>query len=410
MVRFIGARTSLVVAVVLAISGCAAASDPSPLGKVAGIGGGCYPAPAAAGGPLPFSLGDVSAAPGTDQAWILGGTPTGPGPYKRQYLLHVNGLTWTKELTFPRDEHPTGVSAIFGNSVWIWGYEGRYLDDSRKDKPFIDMLSVDGIDDDSAPFLSRVFVTDLAADGDDDAWLAGRSYSVTGQDQGLVVARWDGTTWHRVQLPAQVAAVEGLSDSGPSNAWAVASRGFGVGQWLLHWNGVAWSTSYTPPSGLATHGRVPQDLTVTSSGGHGWATFTEAGTDSGSNPRPGPEARTMSAYYNGRTWRTISLPAIARPYGLAEVTMGGGDAWAITKSRNIDAVMYSHQGGYWCAQNLPHQHHPACLPTSISAASPDYVLADTAFSSAPCRSSYAFVYDGQRWRPLKGSPPPRSSR
>src|SRR5437879_3721484 len=110
-------RACLVVAVLLAGSGCAAAHGHDPLGRLARGGGGCYPALAAPGGPLPFSLGDVSAAPGTHQAWMLARTPLGLSPYSRQYLLHVSGLNWTKTLTFRRDVHPAGVSAVSGIST-----------------------------------------------------------------------------------------------------------------------------------------------------------------------------------------------------------------------------------------------------------------------------------------------------
>lgn len=397
--RIVRWRAFLVAAVMLAGSGCAAGSGHDPLGGFA-RGGGCYPTPDAAGRPLPYSLGDVSAAPGTHQAWMLGGTPLGLGPYSRQYLLHVSGRNWTKSLTFRRDVHPAGVSAVSGLSTWIWGYQGRYLVDWQKDRPFLEQLTTDGIDQVHTPFLARVFVRDLVSDGYNNAWLAGQAYGTTGPSRGLVVAHWDGKTWHRVQLPAGIGAMGALSIPGHSSAWAVASAGFGVSQSLLHWDGVAWSTSYTPSPSLATHGRVPQAMTAASSGRRAWVAYTEASTDSGSNARHGPEPRTISAFYGGHKWRAVPLPAIARAYGLAKITMTDGDAWAITEGKNIGAVLYSSQGSGWCTQALPHQYHRACQPTGISAASPTYVIADTGFSSAPCHRSYAFVYDGHRWRAL----------
>ncbi len=90
--------------------------------------------------------------------------------------------------------------------------------------------------------------------------------------------------------------------------------------------------------------------------------------------------------------------------GLAGVAMSGGDAWAISAYQNVGGILFSRLGSDWRVQALPHGRHRACIPTSVSAGSPSYVIAVTASSSGQCRLSYAYVCDGHRW--LSANPHP----
>src|SRR6266568_2586545 len=63
-----------------------------------------------------------------------------------------------------------------------------------------------------APFLARMLISDVATAGADDAWLAaGGGLDRSGRFRRLVAARWDGTSWHQVPLPAGVRALYSLS-------------------------------------------------------------------------------------------------------------------------------------------------------------------------------------------------------
>jgi hypothetical protein len=192
--------------------------------------------------------------------------------------------------------------------------------------------------------------------------------------------------------------------SGPADALAVAGRGFLAWQWLLHWNGVAWSRSYRPPASLSRAGSVPVGMSVASSARQAWLVYTEVSDNSGSNAPPGPAPRPISAYFDGSLWRMVRVPAVGST--LAKVTMAGPDAWAIAGwGKQIRGILHSHLASGWSIQPLPHpRHYPACPPSDISAASPTYVIAVSALSSGPCQRSFAYVYDGHRWRSANPHP------
>jgi hypothetical protein len=405
-----GSRLGVCVATLalLAAAGCAPERGPDHGGRqpqrspgAAGPGGpgaGCNFAPAAVGGPLPVNLVDVSAVRGRRQAWAVAGRPDDPFG-AGNYLLHVSGRTWTTAATFGRDIHLTGVSAVSGNAAWVWGSEGH---DSAWNsfRPFLALVSGGVITRPLTGLPRGVGASVMASDGAADTWLVGGVRGRHGQPLA-VVARWDGRSWHEVPAPPGAGAAFSLSLSEPSDVWASVSSGFNIDPWLAHWNGTAWSMAYAPPAGLAVGGRVPQAMRAASSPGRAWVTYTEAGTNSGSNER-NPIPETFSAYFDGSAWRMVPVPATAE--GVAGVTMSGGDAWAISAYHNINGVLYSHLGSAWCVQHLPHGSRLACAPTSISAASPTYVIAVTGRSSGRCRRSYAFVYDGRRWRAVNRRP------
>ena len=387
-----GARSGACVAV-LALLWAAGCAPVSP--GAAGHASGCGSAPrTTAVSPLPFNLIDVSAVPGTRQAWALGGRYS-VSFAAGNYLLHFSGRHWTKVATFRRGVHLKGVSAVSGSAAWVWGDEGHgdYWPSFRQ---YLALVSGGVVRPVRAALLSGVYVSAMAGDGAADTWLGGAASDRHNRFLGPVAAWWNGTAWHRIPVPPGARAIQSLSTSGPSDIWAVASKGFLVGQWLAHWDGAAWSRAYRPPRSLARDGRVPQDMSAASSPGRAWVAYTEAGTNSGSNAT-NPPPRTISVYFDGSTWRLVPVPAIADS-GLAEVTMSGADAWAITAYKNINGILYSHLGGDWCVQRLPHVRHLACFPKGISAASPTYVVAVTSQSSGACRQSLAYVYDGHRWR------------
>ncbi len=213
-------------------------------------------------------------------------------------------------------------------------------------------------------------------------------------------ARTCGWWWRGGTAGAR--AVWSLSASGPADAWAAASAGFAVNPWLVHWDGTAWSRVYRPPASLATAGRVPLDMAGASSPDRAWVAYSEAGTNSGSDSH-NPPPRIYTAYFDGSTWRMVPVPPVVEE-GLAGVAMSGGDAWAISAYQNVGGILFSRLGSDWRVQALPHGRHRACIPTSVSAGSPSYVIAVTASSSGQCRLSYAYVCDGHRW--LSANPHP----
>ncbi len=382
---------------VLVLPGGAGCAHGSP-GTVAG--GVCSSAPgtAAAGG-RPPQLMSVSAAPGTRQAWALGQFVM-PAQGLVFYLVHFSGLYWAKAVTFAPEFQLDGVSAVSGNVAWLWGYDQPGAD-FTSDRPFLARMSDGVVRQVHQAFLKNVYVWALASDGSAEAWLVGGARDRHGRFEGVVAARWDGTSWHQVPAPAGVAGsasdgLTSLSISGRSDAWVV-SRPVPVKPRLLHWDGMTWSRSYAPPASLSRSGSVPSGMSVASSPGHAWVVYGEGVDNSGSSAPVGPPPRPFSAYFDGSTWRRYVVPTGFS--SLTGVAMAGGDAWALGKLHNDNPeILYSHQGSGWCVQPLPRPHHPGCNPasSSISAASPTYVIAVSL--------CYAYVYDGHRWRSVSPRP------
>ncbi len=384
--------------VMLTLPGLAGCAQGSP-GTVPAAVGCATPPQAGPGSPLPFNLVDVSAVRGTRQAWVLAGRYADPAK-EGSFLLRVRGLSWTTAATFGRDIHLTGVAALSASAAWVWGTEG-HADEWNTYRPYLALVSAGVVRPAGAGLPAGVFVGSIAGDAAGGTWLAGVARGRPGQASRQLMARWNGTSWSEVPVPAGPGVAVALSPAGPSDVWAVLGQGT-VHPWLAHWDGTAWSRAYAPPASLATNGRVPQNMAAAASPGHAWVAYTEGGTNSGSSGR-NPLPLAISAYFDGGTWRMVPVPASAGG-GLAELAMAGGDAWAITASHNISGILYSRLGSAWCVQHLPHGRHLACLPTSISAASPGYAVAVTSFSSAPCRRSYAYIYDGHRWRTAEPHP------
>ena len=380
-------------AAVLGIVGCG-----SPAETAAASASCTTPPQIGPGRPLPYNLVAVSAARGTRQAWVIAGRyddPFGEG----NFLLHLSGLSWTKVATFGPDIHLDGVAALSATKAWVWGKQG-HAEQWNTYRPYLALVSHGVVRQIRAGLPAGISVGLIASNGATDAFLAGVAAGQGGRRGRAVTAVWNGTSWSAVPAPEDAGAILGLSVAGRSDVWAVLSKGFDVHPWVVHWNGSSWSRAYTPPSRLATMGRVPQHMSAASSSGHVWVAYTQAGTNSGSNEH-NPVPRTFSAYFDGGPWRMVPVPGRANE-GIAGLTMSGGDAWAIAY-QNINGILYSHLGGSWCVQHLPHGRHLACMPRSVSAASPSYVVAVTSRSARPCRVSYAYVYD-HRWRTANSIP------
>ncbi len=382
----------LAVLALLGGAGCASGS-----GGVIAAGGACGPAPGtAAVSALPPRLEAVSAAPGTRQAWAVGERFVAAGP-NVDYLLHFSGLTWSTAVTFRPGIALNGVSAASGSAAWVWGYDvpGKSI---ASERPFQALVSGGAVHQVRTASLSSVDVWAMASDGAADTWLTGGARDQRGRFIGAVAARWNGTSWQREPAPARLSQATSLSTSGPSDTWA-AAKGTGARQWLVRWNGAAWSTAYTPPASLSRAESLPGGMSVATSPGHAWVVYNEEVLMDPESGRPIPP-RPVSAYFDGGTWRVAAVPRAFA--SLTDVTMSGTDAWAIGDASS-PRLLHSHQGSGWCVQSLPRPLHAACSPRQIvgvSSASPTYVIAVTASTPVGSRCSVAYVYDGHRWRPV----------
>jgi hypothetical protein len=174
----------MTIAALLGAAGCAPASPgwAGPGGRAA-----CNSAPAAAGGPLAFSLVDVSAVRATRQGWVVAGRPDDPFG-SRNYLLHVSGRAWTTAATFGRDIHLSGVSAVSGIAAWVWGNEG-HDDEWNTFRPFLALVQAGVITRLLAGLPGGVGASFMASDGAADTWLVGGVRGRRGPKPGNPIAR-----------------------------------------------------------------------------------------------------------------------------------------------------------------------------------------------------------------------------
>jgi hypothetical protein len=319
---------------------------------------------------LPPRLLAVSAVPGTRQAWALGERFASPDFIG--YLVHVSGLNWATDVTFRPDIHLEGVSAVSGSSTWVWGYE-QPGSSWTSERPYLALVSGGVVRQEQPALLKDVYVGVMASDGSSDTFLVGGARDARGRSRGLVAARWDGTSWHRIPAPEAAGAITSLSISGSSDVWLPTALGGGkIG--LLHWNGTSWSLSYTPPRAVYRANTQPAWVTVSSSGSQVQAAYNSV-SDTDPESSPGPRSEPFTAYFDGSAWQTFRGPSGFSD--LTDITVAGHSAWAI-----------------------------GCMPSPsvISAASPAYVVAVSSSTAVGCGRSFAYVFNGRDWRSVNSRP------
>jgi hypothetical protein len=386
--RFGRWQAGLAVFALLTGTGCAAAA---PGVAIATNNGSCGSAPSATAlAPLPAQLLAVSAVPGTRQAWALGRRFAGHEVIG--FLVRFSGLNWASAVTFQPDIHLQGLSAVSGRSAWVWGYAqtGSSFTSLR---PYVALVSGGVIRQEHAAFLSDVYLGVMASHGIADTFLVGGARNASGRQTGLVAARWDGTSWHKIPAPSAAGLVASFSTSGPSDAWLPTLPRGKVG--LLHWNGTAWSMSYTPPAAVYRANTQPAGVVVASSAGHVEAVYNSV---SNNDNGPGRLSEPFLAYFDGSAWQTFRGPSGFSDF--TDITMSGQDTWAIgqPRGRTGGTILYSRVPGRWCVQQLPIRHPRGCdpWPSAISAASPTYVVAVSNSTGVGCQ--FAYVFNGRNWR------------
>jgi alpha-tubulin suppressor-like RCC1 family protein len=161
-----------------------------------------------------------------------------------------------------------------------------------------------------------------------DAWAVGQTGGEDaggGTGAGTLIEHWDGTSWAVVpspdpeQGPGTFDELEAVGGTKPDDLWAVGSFSDGetfIALLLLHWNGTVWSFSPPPTESAVQFGEA---VTVISA--HDAWVVGDA------------EGGTVSARFNGKSWKMVSTPTLQLGSGpenvLSGVTNAGADdVWA----------------------------------------------------------------------------------
>jgi len=243
----------------------------------------------------------------------------------------------------------------------------------------------------------------VTAAGQRHAWAVGESPNRHGLFAPLV-ARWDGTAWAPVRLPAKVRSrlgplplLDTVVTSGPRNLWAFSL----TGGWL-HYNGSSWNA-----------GLLPAVLTTTASavvGTHVWSF--------GLRPTfhaPAPYAAYATDIHGKITWKFKAMPGNATIYGASAVS--ASDMWAVGTSGPIDnplgdsgvttrartpriasSLLHYYAGRWHRAMPLPAPMRTNAA-TSILARSDTDIWVGGAVKNARTGTSEAIAHwNGQSWK------------
>jgi hypothetical protein len=197
-------------------------------------------------------------------------------------------------------------------------------------------------------------VMSVSATGARDAWATGQAFSFQCDSPGLLIAHWDGRSWHDLTPPPGFAGVRNdaigtsVAALSPSLAWVFVNRAVSAthppGSFALLWQGGRWRQF-----------RLPDYVQVSSSAvfspSDAWALGTIAG-------------HKYAARFNGKRWKPVPIPVRPQDAALA----GPRNIWAVGTLAGLDSpqsLALAHWTGRW--HNVP-------LPTGI-ASRPDRISA-----------------------------------
>jgi hypothetical protein len=177
----------------------------------------------------------LAMSPGSPALWaaygLYGGQP-------RVTAVRWTGTSWATPTVFPLNTHLTAAVAPSPSSAWLFGAVGVPLNYRYNGKTWAKA---------SVPSFG-LGVTGAVATSHRDIWVLGFAPRLF----RMAVSHWTGTRWAGQALPAAPQGVDeviggGLVASGPASIW-----GFGYSDppaqtdWLVHWNGKAWSNVKVP--------------------------------------------------------------------------------------------------------------------------------------------------------------------
>jgi hypothetical protein len=185
------------------------------------------------------------------------------------------------------------------------------------------------------------WVTSLTAVSATDAW---STWSAAGNKD---VEHWNGRSWQRVSVPANLASrVAGapIGASSASDVWV-----FGAVGSVIRYNGGKWRVQTIPK--WAVHSNLGGDISVTPavfSPTNVWA--FSLGWDAPTKPDH------YAAHYNGHVWTKVEMPAV--PYTVSVVSPT--DIWAAGPSpQNISKWVLMHWNGKtWTTPPMPRASVP----------------------------------------------------
>ena len=182
--------------------------------------------------------------------------------------------------------------------------------------------------------VNDTYFEGVSASGPGEAWAVGSYADKKALDDPLV-EHWNGTTWSRVTVPqptGQQALFHGVDDLAPTDAWAVGtsfSGGVGAtpaGLTLIeHWDGNAWSIvpSPNPANGVNGDSDVLEAISGTGPDdlwAAGWGNDEDTGT-----------IALLFEHWDGTAWQAATSPTPGGSFQFAFgiTAVSPDDVWAV---------------------------------------------------------------------------------
>ncbi len=252
---------------------------------------------------------------------------------------------------------------------------------------------------------NNVSLLGASAETDTNAWAVGQQFVGAGEPPATGVAyHWTGTAWTLTPTPelGQYAALDGVSSSSPTDAWAVGFtmiRRFDYGTLAEHWNGSTWSaTSVDAITGDAARLTAVVDLGLSDA----WA--VGEGSTSG-----------LIEHWNGTAWSAVTVPDpdFSPSTGNAISAVSANDIWIVgsTFSAASDTIVpetLHYNGIAWTVVPVAQPNETSASLDAITVLSPTNIWAvgeDLGAGTAIGGNTLIEHYNGTAWSIVPSSTP-----
>lgn len=240
-------------------------------------------------------------------------------------LLHWDGTAWTQLSTLPRNSFPQTVNVRSAADIWTGGQGAAHWDGTKWTQFPLGMPQGPPPPGTPPTPPSPIVPDAIASAPTGQVWLVGRKMGPGGVKTGVpAISAWDGTTWVSQSLPDGLGNGElnGLSVVSATDVWAVgttyaATTADAGAPLLLHWNGTTWSKVDAP----ADPGNPTWLNGVTAFAANDvWAV---GGTFSPAGDLP------YALHYDGRKWTVTVTPQAPDGRLRAVGKTASGQVWAL---------------------------------------------------------------------------------
>jgi hypothetical protein len=185
----------------------------------------------------------------------------------------------------------------------------------------------------------ETIMTGVDAVSGNDAWAAAYQATSNGKDQAGLVEHWAGRSWQPVKLPAKIAkfwssaaddAVVGASSA--TDVWLVTALPGSRGSAYLRLAGRTWTTGTLPGGSLSGPSLLLVNSVVVLGKSGTWVFGGKANVLAAK-----PSFTPYAAYYNGRRWTTVNVPATGEVTAASAIS--ASNIWAVTGTSSAASAL-----------------------------------------------------------------------